>query len=544
MTGRRPVARRALLRAAAAAGAVSVAGCGQSDDVPRGTAGTTETATERTRTPTPEPAVFRVVELDTSPGTVKQAHESTIVATVRNDGGTAARATLAVTVDGDAVHREVVDLAASGSTDLSVAVRPGVPGEHTVRIEVVDSPTTEIEFEGTSTTLRVERYPDSFVDVSAPHFVVDGSRFRYNGANCKKLVGAAREYIDDVLADAARMGLRVVRLRCHGEVNCRHFGGASRCEQDSYVFQQAPGSPSEATFRQLDYVVYRAKQHGIRLIPHLTNNWGPADYSGSMNWYVDHSETAERHDDFYTDAETRRMYESYVEHVLTRTNTYTGVEYRDDPTVMLWELANEAKLAHTDEPEGETGRILGDWYREMAEFAKSVDPNHLVSTGAVGLYAPNPEGRAYVDHHGIDAVDACSTHIYPKEPTPDESLAEMACHLGDDPICADVLADRVRDGHDVVGKPVYVGEWGVGDFLWSDDPERGRRVVRNVFEEFYDGFAATDVDGVLVHELFSDDYFTGYDWLEGGEVMAYEYSDEQLREAMQSYSRRVNDAAG
>lgn len=494
------------------------------------------TARTDTSTRTPSPATFRVSEITVAPNPVRQAHELAISISVRNNGGTNGRATLAVTLGSELIETLTIELAPDESTVITTNARPGVPGQRTVNVGAAGSSTHPVE--PASTTVDVQQYPSSFVDTTGARFTIDGERFRYNGANCKKLAGAAREYIDDVLADAARMGIRVIRLRCHGEINCHHFGGESRCEEDYHVFQPSPGERSETTFRNIDYIIYRAKQHGIRLILHLTNNWGKPDYSGSMNWYVEHADIADRHDDFYTDETTRQMYKDYAEAVLSRTNTFTGVAYRDEPTIMLWELANEAKLENSQEDT--TGRILGEWYREMAEFIAERDQNHLISTGAVGLYAPNPEGRAYIDHHEIDAIDACSTHIYPKEPTPDESLAEMTCWLGDNPTCESVITNRVQDAHNIVEKPVYIGEWGVGQFLWNDDPEKGRRVVRNVFEQFYDGFTATDVDGVMLHELFSDDYFTGYDWLSGGEVMAYEYNDRELRAEIESYSQQVN----
>ena len=49
------------------------------------------------------------------------------------------------------------------------------------------------------------------------------------------------------------------------------------------------------------------------------------------------------HDQFYTDPVIRGWYKDWISHVLNRTNTLTGVKYKDDPTVMLWELGNEPR---------------------------------------------------------------------------------------------------------------------------------------------------------------------------------------------------------
>ena len=41
---------------------------------------------------------------------------------------------------------------------------------------------------------------------------------------------------------------------------------------------------------------------------------------------------------FYTDSRVQQAYKNYVYMLLTRTNTYTGVQYRNDPTIFSFEL--------------------------------------------------------------------------------------------------------------------------------------------------------------------------------------------------------------
>ena len=40
-------------------------------------------------------------------------------------------------------------------------------------------------------------------------------------------------------------------------------------------------------------------------------------------------------------AECRSAFKTYVKKIINRRNTITGVLYRDDPTIMAWDLANE-----------------------------------------------------------------------------------------------------------------------------------------------------------------------------------------------------------
>ena len=41
---------------------------------------------------------------------------------------------------------------------------------------------------------------------------------------------------------------------------------------------------------------------------------------------------------FYTDSRVKQAYKNYVYMLLTRTNTYTGIQYRNDPTIFSFEL--------------------------------------------------------------------------------------------------------------------------------------------------------------------------------------------------------------
>uniref|UniRef100_A0A6N2NAG8 mannan endo-1,4-beta-mannosidase n=1 Tax=Salix viminalis TaxID=40686 RepID=A0A6N2NAG8_SALVM len=97
--------------------------------------------------------------------------------------------------------------------------------------------------------------------------------------------------------------------------------------------------------------------------------------------------------------------------LLTRKNTITGIEYRNDPTIFAWELMNEPRCI--SDPSGDT---LQDWIEEMSAFVKTIDKNHLLT---VGLEAVNPElwasslGSDFVRNSKVPAIDFASVHIYP-----------------------------------------------------------------------------------------------------------------------------------
>ena len=60
---------------------------------------------------------------------------------------------------------------------------------------------------------------------------------------------------------------------------------------------------------------------------------------------------------------------------------------RDDATIMAWELCNEPRC------EGDfSGSILQAWVEQQAEFLKSLDPFHLLTTGAEGFLGSSTPG--------------------------------------------------------------------------------------------------------------------------------------------------------
>jgi mannan endo-1,4-beta-mannosidase len=72
-------------------------------------------------------------------------------------------------------------------------------------------------------------------------------------------------------------------------------------------------------------------------------------------------------------------YREQAKHIITRTNTITGKKYKDDPVIMSWELANEPRPMR---PAANEDYLK--WISSTAAFIKSLDKNHLVTTGHEG----------------------------------------------------------------------------------------------------------------------------------------------------------------
>jgi len=261
---------------------------------------------------------------------------------------------------------------------------------------------------GSGCATRAEAAGD-FVSASGTHFVCRDAPFYYAGTNCYYLAylcadvahrGEAGQFLDICQA----RGLNVIRVWAFNE------GGGPD------AWQATPASIyNEQALQGLDYALYQARLRRLKLILTLTNNWD--DYGG-MNWYVGHSESADVHDDFYSDFQCRDWFKLRIQTLINRYNTWNGCLYRDDPTIFAWELANEPR-AWTD-PRC-TRTVIRTWVSAMTAWISSLDPNHMVSIGMEGFYNWGYgswlyygwEGTDFVKDHQVAGVSFCTLHLYP-----------------------------------------------------------------------------------------------------------------------------------
>lgn len=326
-----------------------------------------------------------------------------------------------------------------------------------------------------------------FVSVDGKQLTLDGNRFKVRGTNSFWL---SYQYydsgvVDEVLQEASKMGLNTLRVW--------GFGSG-----EPALFQPKPGVYNEEAFERLDYVVQRAAEYGIRLIIPLTNYW--PDFGG-MDQYVEWSDSASKRTDFYTDETCRELYKQYAETILTRTNTLTDTEYRNDPTIAVWELANEPR--NPDASTGD-GTVLHGWAHDMAAHLKSIDPNHLVSTGVEGFvfcngsrygdagYWMNSQGYDFIGIHDSADVDIATFHLYPDHW--DISLSDTT----------QFIKDRAREATEELGKPVYAGEFGKQVDRDASNIDEQLTTRNQCYEKWYDTMVATDVDGAAFWQLVAD----------------------------------------
>ncbi|ONI47689.1 hypothetical protein AN644_04290 [Candidatus Epulonipiscium fishelsonii] len=97
---------------------------------------------------------------------------------------------------------------------------------------------------------------------------------------------------------------------------------------------------------QLDQLLAYANEYGVRLIIPLTDHWS---WSGGIEGYLKLATgkeypTAPFDEDtweFYSNDAAIDYFMQMIDQLMNRTNTITGVKYKDDPAVFCWETGNE-----------------------------------------------------------------------------------------------------------------------------------------------------------------------------------------------------------
>jgi hypothetical protein len=231
--------------------------------------------------------------------------------------------------------------------------------------------------------------PPGFVTRQGSTLVLDGKEYRaigvnvphlheiYNGTwfHSREKYGTpekAHQVALDAIDDASRSGLAFIRF----------FASPGYPKDQAMLYDKDP----EQYWRQMDEMFAYCRERHVRLVPSLQTIPGPFQIFGETGRSI-----------LDPQSKTYAWVHEYVRQFVTR--------YRDDPTVLMWELLNEGML-HADVemqgrkllpkgvfPPGATPREDGNngdslsysdftrLYREQTAFIKSLDANHLVTSG-------------------------------------------------------------------------------------------------------------------------------------------------------------------
>ncbi|KAL8532370.1 hypothetical protein ACS0TY_008822 [Phlomoides rotata] len=292
-----------------------------------------------------------------------------------------------------------------------------------------------------------------FVGTRGSQFVLNGRPFYFNGFNSYWLMymasdNSTRDKVSETFAQASKYGMNVARTWAFSDGGYR-------------ALQSSPGKYNEVMFKGLDFVVSEAKKHGVYLILTLVNNWegfgGKRQY---VQWARYQGQYMNNDDDFFTNSIVKGYYKNHIKTVLTRINSISGVAYKDDSTILAWELMNEPRCQSDL-----FGKAIQDWVAEMAGYVKSIDINHLLDIGLEGFYGESmPEkkqnnpgyevGTDFISNNRIPQVDFTTIHLYPDQWVPGSNDEVQ------DEFVQKWIQEHIDDSKKILGKPLLVTEFG------------------------------------------------------------------------------------
>ena len=266
-----------------------------------------------------------------------------------------------------------------------------------------------------------------FVKVDGTKFTVNEKPYYFIGANFwyGAYLGADADY-----GDRDRLVRELDNLQRLGINNLRIM--ASSEESDfalplSPPFQYKNGQYNETLFEGLDFLLAEMGKRNLRAVLVLNNYW---DWSGGMSQYVSWTtgedvvdptaENGQTWDDFinfsarfYEIEEAQALYRKYINTLVNRKNTFNNKVYKNDPTIMAWQLANEPRPLKKGD-EAENIKSFSKWVHETAGYIKSLAPNHLVSTGGEGSQGSLNKVENALQTQESKHIDYTTFHMWPK----------------------------------------------------------------------------------------------------------------------------------
>lgn len=278
----------------------------------------------------------------------------------------------------------------------------------------------------------VSAEPPGFVSTDGTQLSIDGDPVRFVGYNVYRATSLPTGYsCGGAMSDAELSSLFA---------HVRQTSGASVIRT---WFFQSYYSPSAANpFAAFDRVVDAASAEGLKVIGVLANADDTCEIPNGgfkpRSFYQSGYQTA--------GYGYSLSYKDWAELLTER--------YKDNAAIAYWQLVNEPAPADcTLSSASATAGELRSFSDDMVGAVKAVDPNHLVSLGALGGSQCGLSGEFYAQIHG-GAVDLCTFHDY-HEPTRSMPLSSP------DPTNTHDSLERRLDQCRALGKPLVIDESGI-----------------------------------------------------------------------------------
>ena len=354
----------------------------------------------------------------------------------------------------------------------------------------------------------------SFVRVEDGQFVCEDYPSHFIGTNFwyGAILGS-----EGVGGDRARLEAELDTLKALGMTNLRVLVGGDGPDgvptRVSPTLQKEPGVYNDTIFRGLDYLLAEMAERGMKAVLYINNSW---EWSGGYGMYLEwagagkalipaevgYQAYCEYVSQFVTNEKAKEFFYDHVRHVVSRTNTVTGKPYKDDPAIFSWQIGNEPRCFRADS----VGReAFVDFMYTTAALIKSIDPNHMVSSGSEGRHGCEGNLPLWERIHSCPDIDYMNIHIWPynwswvRENTLKTNLPLAIANT-------DEYIDEHLEVAARYGKPVVLEEFGFP----RDDFQFAQGTPTTARDEYYRHVLGRIVDSAEEGGLFAGINFWGW----------------------------------
>lgn len=260
----------------------------------------------------------------------------------------------------------------------------------------------------------------AFVTVKDGQFLKDGKPYYFIGTNYwfGPLLGS-------IHGDRERLIKELDHLKSIGANNLRVLAGADGGNTDSSVkpaLQYEQGKYNQELLEGLDFFLNELKKRDMVAVVYMNNNW---IWSGGMSQYLawngygevpnpfspEHSwpDYMSYTEQFHACKPCTKAYNQHVEKLVTRVNSISGIAYKDDPTIMSWQLANEPRVLSA-----KNKQHFKAWMDESVALIERLAPRQMISTGSEGAAGSLQDVALFAANHNNPDIDYLTMHVWPK----------------------------------------------------------------------------------------------------------------------------------
>ncbi|MGN0206146.1 MAG: beta-mannosidase [Muribaculaceae bacterium] len=259
-----------------------------------------------------------------------------------------------------------------------------------------------------------------YVTVSDGKFYIGDAEYRFVGTNfwygailASEGRGGNRERLNAELDAMQSVGIDNLRILAGGD---GEEGLPSHIEP---TLQVKPGEYNDTILRGLDYLLVELEKRNMKAVIYLNNAW---EWSGGYGSYLEWAGRGkapipsvdgwpaymEFVKQYATCDSAHALFFNHIKAIVGRTNSITNLPYSESPAIMSWQIANEPRAFSDDNK-----KPFAEWVHRAAQLIKSIDPNHLVSTGSEGMHGCEEDIELWREIHSFPEVDYANIHIWP-----------------------------------------------------------------------------------------------------------------------------------